>query len=65
MSDPGNRQSHPGYTFKIAAGKYSFLHARIIPEADGQTKFADMRAACDALPERSKQRLEGVVAEHS
>jgi alpha-ketoglutarate-dependent 2,4-dichlorophenoxyacetate dioxygenase len=65
MSSLGNRQWHTDYTFKEAAGKYSFLHARIIPEEGGETKFADMRAAYDALPDRMKVRLDGLVAEHS
>lgn len=65
MSSLGNRQWHTDYTFKEAAGKYSFLHARVIPKEGGETRFADMRAAYDALPDRMKARLEGLVAEHS
>jgi alpha-ketoglutarate-dependent 2,4-dichlorophenoxyacetate dioxygenase len=65
MSSLGNRQWHTDYTFKEAAGMYSFLHARIIPATDGETKFADLRAAYDALPDRMKSRLEGLIAEHS
>ena len=41
------------------------LHARSIPPIGGQTEFADMRAAYDALPEATKRRIEGLVAEHS
>jgi alpha-ketoglutarate-dependent 2,4-dichlorophenoxyacetate dioxygenase len=41
------------------------LHARVIPPAGGDTEFADTRAAYDALPEAIKQRLNGLVAEHS
>jgi alpha-ketoglutarate-dependent 2,4-dichlorophenoxyacetate dioxygenase len=65
MSSLGNRQWHTDYTFKEAAGKYSFLHARVVPEDGGETKFADMRAAYDALPDRIKARLEELTAEHS
>jgi alpha-ketoglutarate-dependent 2,4-dichlorophenoxyacetate dioxygenase len=31
----------------------------------GQTEYADMRAAYDALPEAMKRRLQGLVAEHA
>jgi alpha-ketoglutarate-dependent 2,4-dichlorophenoxyacetate dioxygenase len=31
----------------------------------GHTEFADERAAYDALPQETKRRLEGLVAEHS
>jgi alpha-ketoglutarate-dependent 2,4-dichlorophenoxyacetate dioxygenase len=41
------------------------LHARSIPPIGGQTEFADMRAAYDALPDATKRRIEGLVAEHS
>ena len=35
------------------------LHARSIPPIGGQTEFADMRAAYDALPEATKRRIAG------
>src|SRR6266403_1080692 len=41
------------------------LYARSIPPVGGQTEFADMRAAYDALPDETKQRLRGLVAEHA
>jgi alpha-ketoglutarate-dependent 2,4-dichlorophenoxyacetate dioxygenase len=41
------------------------LYAREIPPVGGQTAFADLRAAYDALDEVTKARLEGLVAEHS
>ncbi len=65
MSSLGNRQWHTDYTFKEAAGKYSFLRAVRVTDEGGETKFCDMRAAYDALPDRMKARLEGLVAEHS
>jgi alpha-ketoglutarate-dependent 2,4-dichlorophenoxyacetate dioxygenase len=65
MSSLGNRLWHTDYTFKPMPGLYSLLHAHVIPDEGGETEFADMRAAHDALPERMKRRLEGLVAEHS
>jgi alpha-ketoglutarate-dependent 2,4-dichlorophenoxyacetate dioxygenase len=36
-----------------------------IPPFGGYTEFADLRAAYDTLPDATKQRIEGLVAEHS
>jgi alpha-ketoglutarate-dependent 2,4-dichlorophenoxyacetate dioxygenase len=41
------------------------LSAREIPPEGGETEFADLRAAYDALPAEKKRQLEGLVAEHS
>ena len=65
MNSLGNRLWHTDYTFKETPGMYSLLSARVIPEDGGETQFADLRAAYDALPDRMKQRLEGLVAAHS
>jgi hypothetical protein len=42
------------------------LSARELPSPgsrSGETEFADLRAACDALPEVRKRHLEGLVVE--
>jgi alpha-ketoglutarate-dependent 2,4-dichlorophenoxyacetate dioxygenase len=44
---------------------YSLLNAHVIPPADGDTEFADERAAYDALPEAMKKKIEPLVASHS
>jgi alpha-ketoglutarate-dependent 2,4-dichlorophenoxyacetate dioxygenase len=61
----GNRIWHTDSSFKRLPAYCSMLHARSIPPIGGQTEFADMRAAYDALPDATKRRLEGLVAEHS
>jgi alpha-ketoglutarate-dependent 2,4-dichlorophenoxyacetate dioxygenase len=61
----GNRMWHTDSSFKRLPAYCSMLHARSIPPIGGQTEFADMRAAYDALPDATKRRLEGLVAEHS
>ena len=61
----GNRLWHTDSSFKIVPALASLLYAREIPPVGGQTAFADLRAAYDALPEETKQRIDGLVAEHS
>ena len=61
----GNRLWHTDLSFKRLPAYCSMLHARSIPPIGGQTEFADMRAAYDALPEATKRRIAGLVAEHS
>src|ERR1700719_4939005 len=45
----GNRLWHSDSSFKAVSAKYSLLSARTIPSARGDTEFADMGAAYDAL----------------
>jgi alpha-ketoglutarate-dependent 2,4-dichlorophenoxyacetate dioxygenase len=61
----GNRLWHTDASFRAVPARYSLLSARVIPPEGGETEFADMRAAYDALPDAMKARLEGLVAEHS
>ena len=41
------------------------LSAEVLPPAGGETEFADMRAAWDALDIETQQKLEGLSAYHS
>ena len=61
----GNRLWHSDSSFKVVPAKYSLLHARIIPSKGGNTEFADMRAAYDALDDATKAEVEHLVCEHS
>ncbi len=60
-----NRLWHTDASFRAVPGALSLLYAHIIPDEGGDTEFADMRAAYDALPDGMKKRLEGLVAIHS
>ena len=60
-----NRLWHTDASFRAVPGGLSMLYAHVIPDEGGDTEFADMRAAYDALPEAKKKELEGLVAEHS
>lgn len=59
-----NQLWHSDSSFQAPAARYSMLHAVVLPEEGGETEFADMRAAYDALPEPLKRRLPGLTAEH-
>src|SRR5688572_11436613 len=59
----GNRLWHTDASFKDPAGRYSMLHAKVIPPVAADTEYADMRAAYDALPDDMKARLEGLRSE--
>ncbi|PWU25390.1 MAG: 2,4-dichlorophenoxyacetate dioxygenase [Candidatus Rokuibacteriota bacterium] len=61
----GNRLWHSDSSFKVTPAKYSLLHARVIPSKGGNTEFADMRAAYDALDEETKAEVEDLICEHS
>lgn len=61
----GNRLWHSDSSFKIVPAKYSILHARSVPSRGGNTEFADMRAAYDALDAETRAEIEDLVCEHS
>ena len=60
-----NLMWHTDSSFQPGGAGYSLLSARVVPGAGADTEFADMRAAWDALPDATKERLQGLVAEHS
>ena len=61
----GNRLWHSDSSFKAVPAKYSLLSARVIPAAGGNTEFADMRAAYDALDDETKAECKNLICEHS
>ena len=61
----GDRLWHSDSSFRPAPAKYSLLSGRIIPSWGANTEFADMRAAHDALDERTKSEVADLVCEHS
>jgi alpha-ketoglutarate-dependent 2,4-dichlorophenoxyacetate dioxygenase len=60
-----NRLWHSDSSFRAVPAKYSILSGRIVPSRGGNTEFADMRAAYDALDEATRARIEDLVCEHS
>ncbi|HXW26623.1 MAG TPA: TauD/TfdA family dioxygenase [Xanthobacteraceae bacterium] len=65
MFNLGNRLWHSDSSFRSTPAKYSLLSARSIPATGGNTEFADMRAAYDALDEATKAEVEDLICEHS
>ncbi|MCW5622657.1 MAG: TauD/TfdA family dioxygenase, partial [Burkholderiales bacterium] len=51
MFEMGNRMWHTDSSFRRVPARASLLYARTIPPVGGQTEYADMRAAYDALPD--------------
>jgi alpha-ketoglutarate-dependent 2,4-dichlorophenoxyacetate dioxygenase len=61
----GNMLWHSDSSFRAIPAKYSLLSARVVNAKGGNTEFADMRAAYDALDEEMKRYIEDFVCEHS
>lgn len=59
-----NQLWHSDSSFQTPPGRYSMLSALCVPETGGDTEFADMRAAYDALDADMKIEIDGLVAEH-
>jgi alpha-ketoglutarate-dependent 2,4-dichlorophenoxyacetate dioxygenase len=65
MFNLGNLLWHSDSSFKATPAKYSLLSARVVPTKGGDTQFADMRAAWDALDGEMQRMVEGMIAHHS
>ncbi len=61
----GNLLWHSDSSFKTVPAKYSLLSARKIPGSGGNTEFADMRAAYDALDDPTKREVHDLICSHS
>ena len=61
----GNSLWHSDSSFRATPAKYSLLSARVVNKKGGNTEFADMRAAYDALDDETRREIEDLVCEHS
>ena len=61
----GNEGWHTDSSYMPLAAKASVLAAHTVPSDGGQTEWADMRAAWDALDDETCARIEGLSAYHS
>ena len=64
LSNFANQLWHSDSSFMNPRAAYSMLHSVIKPSWGGNTEFADLRNAYDTLPERTKQEIRGLQAEH-
>jgi alpha-ketoglutarate-dependent taurine dioxygenase len=61
----GNEYWHTDSSFMPLAAKVSILSAHQVPDSGGETEWADMRAAYDALDDGTRSRMAGLKAYHS
>jgi alpha-ketoglutarate-dependent 2,4-dichlorophenoxyacetate dioxygenase len=61
----GDRLWHSDSSFRPVPARYSLLSGRVLPSWGANTEFADMRAAYDALDQRTKAEVEDLVCLHS
>ena len=61
----GNCLWHSDSSFRPIPAKFSLLSARVVNPKGGNTEFADMRAAYDALDEETKAEIDDMICEHS
>ena len=64
LSNFANQLWHSDSSFMNPRAAYSMLHAVVTPSWGGNTEFADLRAAYDALPESTKAEIADLSAEH-
>ena len=61
----GNMLWHSDSSFRPIPAKYSLLSARVVNKKGGNTEFAHMGAAYEALDDDTKREIEDLVCEHS
>jgi alpha-ketoglutarate-dependent 2,4-dichlorophenoxyacetate dioxygenase len=63
-SQLANQLWHSDSSFQDPPARYSMLYSLVNPAKGGETEFADLRAAYDALPEDLKQNVADLRAQH-
>ena len=61
----GNMLWHSDSSYRVIPASYSLLSARVVNPTGGNTEYADMRSAYDALDAGTKAEIEDLVCEHS
>jgi alpha-ketoglutarate-dependent 2,4-dichlorophenoxyacetate dioxygenase len=64
VGNVANQLWHSDSSFQKPRAKYSMLSAVTVPKFGGETEFADLRMAYDALPDWRKKQVEGLQAVH-
>jgi len=61
----GNQHWHTDSSYMPVSAKASMLSAKVVTAAGGETEWADMRAAYDALDEETRSNIDSLCAYHS
>src|SRR5262245_38904840 len=61
----GNEGWHTDSSYMPVSARASLLSAEVVTERGGETEWADMRAAWDALGDAMRARVESLAARHS
>ena len=61
----GNEGWHTDSSYMPVSAKASLLSAEVVPAAGGETEWADMRAAYDALEPATRTKIADLAAYHS
>jgi len=64
VGNVANQLWHSDSSFQKPRAKYSMLSSVVNPSFGGETEFADLRMAYDALPDWRKKQIEGLQALH-
>ena len=64
VGNVANQLWHSDSSFQKPRAKYSMLSAVTLPSFGGETEFADLRMAYDALPDWRKRQIESLEAVH-
>jgi taurine dioxygenase len=63
--DKGTLYWHTDGSWRERTGQATMMYSEIVPEAGGETQFADMYSAYELLPPATKARIEGKRAIHN
>jgi len=64
VGNVANQLWHSDSSFQRPRAKYSMLSAVVVPPEGGETEFADLRSAYDALPPWRKRQVADLTAVH-
>jgi alpha-ketoglutarate-dependent 2,4-dichlorophenoxyacetate dioxygenase len=64
VGNVANQLWHSDSSFQHPRAKYSMLSAVVVPAFGGETEFADLRLAYEALPEWRQRQVAGLQAVH-
>ncbi|MEZ5854210.1 MAG: TauD/TfdA family dioxygenase [Hyphomicrobiaceae bacterium] len=63
--DKGTLYWHTDGSWRDRTAQATMMYSEIVPSVGGETEFADMQAAADALPDALRARIEGRRAIHN